>query len=118
LHLIRFRTYRGEAGHKNHLETASLFRLPKNVFLCFSNIRRMRKLKITELNRLTADERDSEQYVRDLLDIPYQMGVLCIIGFGHKDQERKPFDESHLLWEKVHIGKFALPGTSEEATQA
>ncbi len=69
-------------------------------------------------NRLTADERDSEQYVRDLLDIPYQMGVLCIIGFGHKDQERKPFDESHLLWEKVHIGKFALPGTSEEATQA
>ena len=46
------------------------------------------------------------------------MGVLYIIGFGHKDQERKPFDESHLLWEKVHIGKFALPGTSEEATQA
>lgn len=56
MHLIRFRTYRGEAGHKNHLETASLFRFPKNVFLCFSNIRRMRKLKITELNRLTADE--------------------------------------------------------------
>jgi len=57
-------------------------------------------------NRLTEDGRKSEQYVRELLDIPHQFGVLSIIGFGHKDQERKPVDESNLLWEKVHIGKF------------
>jgi nitroreductase len=59
-------------------------------------------------NRLIDDEMDSEQYLRDLLDIPYQLKVLSIIGFGHKDQVRKPFDESHLLWEKVHIGKYNL----------
>ena len=57
-------------------------------------------------NRLTEDGHQSEQYVRELLDIPAQFGVLSIIGFGYKDQERKPLDESHLLWEKVHIGKF------------
>ena len=57
-------------------------------------------------NRLTEDGRKSEQYICDLLDIPYQFGVLSIIGFGHKAQERKPFDETNLLWEKVYTGRF------------
>jgi len=61
-------------------------------------------------NRRTEDGYESERYVRELLDIPGQFGVLSIIAFGYKDQERKPFDESHLLWEKVHIGKFTKPG--------
>jgi nitroreductase len=63
-------------------------------------------------NRLTEDGHESEQYVRELLDIPSQFGVLSIIGFGYKDQERKPLDESGLLWEKVHIGRFKMPDTS------
>jgi nitroreductase len=57
-------------------------------------------------NRLTAGGTESEQYVRDLLEIPSRFGVLSIIGFGYKDQVRKPFDETHLLWENVHAGKF------------
>ena len=44
-----------------------------------------------------------------LLDVPYQLEVLSIIGIGYKDQERKPFDESHLQWEKIHIGTFRMP---------
>ena len=60
-------------------------------------------------NRRMEDGYESEQYVRDLLDVPRQFGVLAIIGFGHKDQERKSLDESHLLWEKVHIGRFTKP---------
>jgi nitroreductase len=59
-------------------------------------------------NRRTDDGCESEQYVRDLLNIPAQYGVLSIIGFGHKDKDRKPLDESQLLWEKVHIGKFTI----------
>ena len=57
-------------------------------------------------NRLTVTGCKSEQYVCDLLDIPYHFGVLSIIGFGHKDQDQAPIDESNLLWEKVHIGMF------------
>ena len=57
-------------------------------------------------NREREDESGAGEYVRRLLDIPYQMEVLSIIGFGHKAQERKPFDESRLQWEKVHINKF------------
>ena len=60
-------------------------------------------------NRVTEDERDSNDYVRSLLQIPYQLDVLSIIGFGHKDQVRKPFDESHLQWEKIHLGKYQEP---------
>lgn len=60
-------------------------------------------------NRETVSDGDSAQYVRDLLEIPYQMEVLSIIGVGYKDQERKAFDESHIQWEKIHIGKYTLP---------
>ncbi|WP_106828021.1 nitroreductase family protein [Parabacteroides pacaensis] len=60
-------------------------------------------------NRVTPDELDADEYVRSLLDIPYQLQVLCIIGIGHKAQERKPFDDAHLQWEKVHIDKFTMP---------
>ena len=51
-------------------------------------------------------EMSSEQYVRDMLNIPDNFGVLCIIGLGYKDQERKQNDLSKLTWEKVHIGGF------------
>ena len=37
---------------------------------------------------------------------PEEMGVLCILSIGHKDEERKPFDEEKMMWEKVHIGKW------------
>lgn len=65
-------------------------------------------------NRVTEDERDSNDYVRLLLQIPYQLDVLSIIGFGHKDQVRKPFDESHLQWEKIHLGKYQEPTPKNE----
>ncbi|MGL5546774.1 MAG: nitroreductase family protein, partial [Tannerellaceae bacterium] len=56
--------------------------------------------------RETAEATSSEQYVRDLLNIPYHMQVLSIVAVGHKGQERKPYDETNLQWEKVHIGSF------------
>ncbi|MDR1556289.1 MAG: nitroreductase family protein [Tannerellaceae bacterium] len=62
--------------------------------------------------RQTADDTEAAQYVRDLLRIPYPLEVLSIIGIGHKMQENKPFDESRLPWEKVHIGTFTLPQES------
>lgn len=48
----------------------------------------------------------SEEYVKELLELPQQLGVLSIIGIGHKAEFRKPFDEEKLLWEQVHIGKW------------
>lgn len=59
--------------------------------------------------RQREDESDAGDYVRSLLDIPYQLEVLCILGFGYKDQVNKPFDESRLQWEKIHLGTYRMP---------
>ncbi|MDL2322782.1 nitroreductase family protein [Bacteroidales bacterium OttesenSCG-928-A17] len=49
---------------------------------------------------------DSEQYVRDMLEIPLQLHVGCIVALGHKAKTGRPHDESKLLWERLHIGQF------------
>ncbi len=56
--------------------------------------------------RQTDSGQDSEEYVRQLLDIPMPLVVGCIIAIGWKEKEGKPFDESRLQWEKLHIGKY------------
>ncbi|MBE6275837.1 MAG: NAD(P)H nitroreductase [Bacteroides sp.] len=56
--------------------------------------------------RFTADGVPSGDYVHDVLDIPLQLQVLSIIAVGHKGMQRKPFNEEHLQWEKVHINKY------------
>ena len=58
--------------------------------------------------RETADQTDAADYVRQLLDIPYQLEVLSIIAFGHKGETKKPIADEDLAWEKVHIEQFTL----------
>lgn len=56
--------------------------------------------------RYTATGMPSDEYVHGVLDIPLQLQVLSIVAVGHKGMERKPFDEAHLQWEKVHINTY------------
>ena len=56
--------------------------------------------------RYTTTGMSSDEYVHGILGIPLQLQVLSIVAIGHKGMERKPFDESHLQWEKVHINKY------------
>lgn len=56
--------------------------------------------------RFTANGLSANEYIHELLDIPLQLQVLSLIAVGHKGMEHKPFDESHLQWEKVHINKY------------
>ncbi len=57
-------------------------------------------------NRFSADGEDAETIVRDLLGIPHDMIVECIMTVGYPDEDRKPVDPDKLLWEKVHIEKW------------
>lgn len=57
-------------------------------------------------NRFDGSGESSETVVRDLLGIPDEMDVECIVTFGHIDEERRPVDPEKLLWEKVHIGSW------------
>jgi nitroreductase len=56
--------------------------------------------------RKSAADEDAEVVVRRLLGIPENLRVECIVALGVKDEFKKPFDESRLQWEKVHIGTF------------
>ena len=56
--------------------------------------------------RFTSNGIPSNEYVHEVLDLPLQLQALSIIAIGHKGMERKPFDESHLQWEKIHINKY------------
>lgn len=56
--------------------------------------------------RSTADGTPSEDYLRQLLGIPENISIVCILTIGHKNEERKPMDTDKLLWENVHIGKW------------
>lgn len=54
--------------------------------------------------REAADGEPSENVVRDLLGIPNEMVVECIMTFGYSAETRKPVDPAKLQWEKVHVG--------------
>ena len=56
--------------------------------------------------RQAANGMPSDEFVREVLDIPLQLQVLSIIAIGHKGMELEPFNEDHLQWEKIHINKF------------
>ena len=56
--------------------------------------------------RFTASGVPSNEFVHEVLDIPLQLQVLSIVAVGHKGLERKPFNEEHLQWEKIHINKY------------
>ncbi len=53
-------------------------------------------------NRYDADGEPAENNVREILGIPDNMIVECILSMGYPNEERKPVDPEKLLWEKVH----------------
>ena len=57
-------------------------------------------------DRYTEGDIPSEEFIREMFDIPMPLQVLSVIALGNKAQNRPPFDEEKLQWEKVHIGKY------------
>ena len=53
-----------------------------------------------------SDGTDAATVIRGILDIPESMEPLCVIGIGHKADERKPQSDDKLKWETVHVDKF------------
>lgn len=48
----------------------------------------------------------SSDFVRNLLNIPDNYAVLCIISIGYPAETKKPFSESTLELEKIHFNKY------------
>ena len=45
----------------------------------------------------------ADKVIRGVLGLPDNLNVLCVIGIGHKETERRPQDEDKLKWENVYI---------------
>lgn len=52
------------------------------------------------------EETSSSEYIKKLLEIPSQMEVECLLAFGEKDEERKPYSPEKLQIEKIHLNKW------------
>ncbi|MBR1787470.1 MAG: nitroreductase family protein [Paludibacteraceae bacterium] len=51
-------------------------------------------------------EQSAETAVRQMLGIPEQKAVLCIVAVGYPNEEKKPINPEKLQYEKVHYGKY------------
>ena len=56
--------------------------------------------------RLRSDGQQSEEYIKELLEIPEKFTVECIIAIGYPGEEKKPYDENQLLIDKLHYDSF------------
>ena len=62
--------------------------------------------------RFTAGDESAEAYVRRVVGLPERFGVLCLIAIGRKAEEKKPFDDARLQWNKLHRNGY---GTEPES---
>lgn len=56
--------------------------------------------------RIHEDGQPAEQYIRNLLNIPDNLKVECIIGVGYGDEQKPPYRDEELLYDKVHFNRF------------
>lgn len=56
--------------------------------------------------RMYSESETSGEYIKGLLGIPAGLEVLNIVTIGYKDEERKPYDEEKLSYDKVHRNGF------------
>ena len=56
--------------------------------------------------RADAHGKTTKQTLMELLGVPEQYEPLCIVGVGHKNMDRKPYEDDKIEWSKVHWSKF------------
>jgi nitroreductase len=52
-------------------------------------------------NRKYSDDQSSEDYIRDVLDVPEDVHVESIISFGYPDEEKSPVPKEQLDYHKI-----------------
>ncbi|HHV59046.1 MAG TPA: NAD(P)H nitroreductase [Clostridiaceae bacterium] len=45
-------------------------------------------------------------YIKDILDIPAKYEVECMIAIGYSAEDKKPYDENQLAYDKIHYDKY------------
>jgi len=58
------------------------------------------------LDRAHNREKSAEEYVRELLGIPENIRVLCIIGIGYPAEEKSEHKKWEVMKERIHFNRF------------
>ena len=57
-------------------------------------------------NRVNTENRSSEELVREILQIPGNYRVLCLIAIGIPDEKKEPKKQEALHFEKIRLNRF------------
>lgn len=56
--------------------------------------------------RFKNDNLSTENYIKELLNIPENFAVLCIVSIGYPAEIKKPFEDTKLQTSKIHFEKY------------
>jgi nitroreductase len=56
--------------------------------------------------RFHSDNLKAEDYIKEILQIPVNYCVESIIAIGYPVEDKRPYDENDLLYDKIHYNKF------------
>lgn len=57
-------------------------------------------------NRERKEGESSSRFIKNMLNIPEQYSVECIIAMGYPAEEKQPYKVDELPYEKIHYGKW------------
>ena len=57
-------------------------------------------------NRMKSENQSTEAYLKEIINAPEHLRIECIIAIGYKAEEKIPFDETRLKWEKITKNNF------------
>jgi len=57
-------------------------------------------------NRLYTQNETTETFIKNLLNIPENYRIECIISVGYPDEVKKGYEDSQLKFEKIHFNRF------------
>jgi len=56
--------------------------------------------------RFHKEQETAEEYIRQVLEIPEQYSVECILSIGYPAEDKKPYEEDTLQYQKLHYNKY------------
>lgn len=56
--------------------------------------------------RFYTGEVKAEDYIKEVLGIPPKYRVECMVGIGYPAEDKRAYNESELLYDKIHMDRF------------
>lgn len=56
--------------------------------------------------RFQSSDIKAENYIKEVLGIPAKYSVECIIAIGYPTEEKRPYDEDELQYDKIHYNRY------------